>query len=57
MLLKAGDKLKAGEKVKINFTYDSSKSDYGVWVDRVSIITNAPERPLITLRLTAIVEE
>lgn len=55
--LKAGDKLKAGEKRKIRFTYDSSTSDYGVWVDRVSIITNDPERPMLTLRITAIVEQ
>ena len=55
--LKAGDRLKAGEKRKVEFVYDSSNSDYGVWVERVSIITNAPERPMISLRLTAIVEE
>ncbi len=55
--LKAGDKLKAGEKRKIRFAYDSSTSDYGVWVDRVSIITNDPERPMLTLRITAIVEQ
>lgn len=55
--LKAGDKLKAGEKRKIKFAYDSSTSDYGVWVDRVSIITNDPERPMLTLRITAIVEQ
>lgn len=55
--LKAGDKLKAGEKRKIRFAYDSSTSDYGVWVDRVNIITNDPERPMLTLRITAIVEQ
>lgn len=55
--LKAGDRLKVGERRKISFTYDSSKGDYGVWVDRVSIITNSPERPMLTLRLTAIVEQ
>lgn len=55
--LKAGDKLKAGEKRKIRFAYDSSTSDYGVWVDRVSIITNDPERPMLTLRITAIAEQ
>lgn len=55
--LKAGDRLKAGERRKINFTYDSSTSDYGVWVDRVSIITNSTERPMLTIRLTAIVEQ
>lgn len=56
--LKAGDRLKAGEKRKVEISFDSAKSDgYGVWVERLSIITNSPLRPMITLRVTAIVVE
>ena len=56
--LKAGDRLKAGEKRKLEISFSSNKSEgYGAWVDRVSIITNSPEKPMITLRVTAIVVE
>ncbi len=53
--LRAGDRLAVGEKCKITFTLDTSDSDYGVWLDRVSIITNDAERPMQTLRVTAVV--
>jgi hypothetical protein len=55
--LKAGDTLKAGERRRVKLSFDSSACDYGVWVDRISIITNSPERPMLTVRVTAIVEE
>ena len=53
--LKAGDRLKSGERKAINLTLDTSKCDHGVWVDRLRIITNDPARPMQTLRVTAIV--
>lgn len=53
--LKAGDRVKAGTSLTLQFTFDSSDCDYGVWVDRLKIITNDPVRPMHSIRLTAIV--
>ena len=55
--LKAGDVIPAGERRELRFTFDSGVCDYGVWVDRVKIITNDPVRPMDSIRLTAIVVE
>jgi hypothetical protein len=53
--LKAGDIVKAGKSVTVKFTLDSSECDYGVWTDRVRIITNDPVHPMQSLRVTAII--
>lgn len=53
--LKVGDRIEKGAKRKVTFEFDSAGCDYGIWVDRVKIITNDPSRPMQTLRLTAIV--
>lgn len=53
--LKAGDRIKSGQKVTLQLTLDTSKCDYGVWVDRIKIITNDPTRPMQTMRVTAII--
>lgn len=53
--LKAGDKIRKGHKVTLNLTLDTSKCDYGVWVDRIKIITNDPAHPMQTMRITAII--
>lgn len=55
--LKAGDRVKAGARVAIRLVLDSSVCDYGLWVDRLKIITNDPARPMHSLRITAIVVE
>lgn len=55
--LKAGDRVAAGGKTVVKFTLDTSEVDYGVWVDRVRIITDDPSRPMQTLRVTAVVVE
>lgn len=55
--LKAGDRVTAGGKTVVKFTLDTSEVDYGVWVDRVRIITDDPSRPMQTLRVTAVVVE
>ena len=55
--LKAGDRVKAGERVVLRLELDSHNCDYGVWVDRLRIITNDPERPMQSIRITAIVED
>ena len=53
--LKAGDRLKSGEQKTVKLTLDTSDCNHGVWVDRLRVITNDPERPMQTLRITAIV--
>ncbi len=53
--LKAGDRIAAGASCRVTFTLDTSECDYGVWVERVSIITNDVERPMQSVRVTAIV--
>lgn len=55
--LKAGDRVAVGGKTVVKFTLDTSEVDYGVWVDRVRIITDDPSRPMQTLRVTAVVVE
>lgn len=53
--LKAGDIIAPGTKLKVRFEFNSAGCDFGIWVDRVKIITNDPTRPMQTLRLTAVV--
>ncbi|MBQ8437336.1 MAG: DUF1573 domain-containing protein [Alistipes sp.] len=53
--LQEGDKVKAGGRLTLQVSFDSSNCDYGVWVDRLKIITNDPVRPMHTIRTTAIV--
>lgn len=53
--LKAGDRIAAGKSATVKFRLATAKADYGVWVDRVRIITNDPAHPMQTLRVTAIV--
>lgn len=55
--LKAGQRISSGQKVALKLTLDTKKCDYGVWVDRIKIITNDPARPMQTLRVTAIIED
>ena len=55
--LKAGDRVKAGERVVLRFELDSRNCDYGVWVDRLRIITNDPVSPMHSIRITAVVED
>lgn len=55
--LKAGDRVKAGERLAIRLSLNSASCDHGLWVDRLKIITNDPARPMHSLRITAIVVE
>ena len=55
--LMEGDRVKAGERVVLRFELDSRNCDYGVWVDRLRIVTNDPVRPMHSVRITAIVED
>lgn len=53
--LKVGDKVKAGERLTLHLTLDTTTCDFGLWVDRLKIITNDPAHPMHSLRVTAIV--
>lgn len=53
--LKAGDRIEAGKAAAVTFRLSTAEADYGVWVDRVRIITNDPAHPMQTLRVTAVV--
>lgn len=53
--LKAGDRIAEGQSATVTFRLSTADADYGVWVDRVRIITNDPAHPMQTLRVTAIV--
>lgn len=53
--LKAGDRVKAGERIVLKLRLNTANCNHGVWVDRLKIITNDPARPMQTLRITAIV--
>ena len=55
--LKVGDRIRAGERREVRVTFNSEECDYGVWVDRLKIITNDPVRPMQSIRLTAIIVE
>ncbi len=53
--LKAGDRLKPGAKVRLELSLDTSDCDYGVFTDRIRIITNDCRNPMQSVRVTAIV--
>lgn len=55
--LQSGDKVKAGGSVRLELTLDTTNCDYDIWVDRLRIITNDPQHPMHSLRITAIVVE
>lgn len=53
--LKAGCHIKAGKSVRVRLTLDTSTCDYGVWINRLRIVTNDPRQPMQSVRVTAIV--
>ena len=55
--LKEGDRIRAGGKKSVQLTLNTSDCDFGVWVDRLRIVTNDPVHPMRTLRVTAVVVE
>ena len=55
--LQAGDRIRPDEKKRIRLVLDTSDCDYGVWVDRLRVITNDQKHPMRTVRVTAIVVE
>ena len=55
--LSAGDEIAAGEKREVELRLNPLRIDYGPLSERVRIVTNDPEHPMRTLRVTAIIEE
>ena len=55
--VKPGYRLKPGARVRFEVELDTSDCDYGVFTDRIKIITNDPRNPMQSVRVTAIVVE
>ncbi len=55
--LEAGYRLKAGARVRLELSLDTADCDYGVFTDRIRIITNDIRSPMQSVRVTAIVVE
>ena len=57
LTLSGGDVIAAGEKRVVELRLNPLRIDYGPLSERVRIVTNDPEHPMRTLRVTAIIEE
>ena len=55
--LSPGDEIEVGEKREVELRLNPLRVDYGPLVERIRIVTNDPEHPMRTLRVTAIIEE
>lgn len=55
--LKAGERIKVGQRLRVRLTLDASACDYGAVVERIRVITNDPRQPMQSVRVTAIVVE
>lgn len=55
--LKAGYRIKADTKFRLEVSLDTSDCDYGIFTDRLRIITNDVRNPMQSVRITAIVVE
>ena len=53
--LKPGEKIAPSGRIRIKCRLDTSDINFGVWVDRLRIITNDPRRPMLSIRVTAVV--
>lgn len=54
--LRGGERIAPGASLSAEVAIRPGEADYGPLIDRLSIITNDPERPMRQLRVTAIVE-
>ena len=52
-----GEKIAPGQSRRVELKLSTAGCEYGVWVDRLTLITNDVERPMVSVRLTAIVVE
>ncbi len=55
--LSAGDEIAVGKKREVEIRLNPLRIDYGPLSERIRIVTNDPEHPMRTLRVTAIIEE
>ena len=54
--LRPGDRIAPGGEMKIGVRLTPAECDYGVAVERIRIITDDPEHPMLTVRVTAVIE-
>lgn len=55
--LRAGDRLKVGESREVRISLDTQQQDYGLWSNRLVLIANDPVQPMLSIRLTAVLED
>jgi hypothetical protein len=55
--LSAGDQIAVGEKREVKLRLNPLRIEYGPLSERIRIVTNDPEHPMRTVRVTAIIEE
>lgn len=55
--LRSGERIAAGGEAKIGIRLIPSACEYGVAVERIRIVTDDPERPMLTVRATAVIEQ
>ena len=55
--VEGSNRIEGGESRTLRVSINPSKLPFGAVVDRVRIVSNAPSQPVITLRVSAIVEK
>jgi len=55
--LRPGVRIAAGGEAQVGIRLTPSDCGYGVAVERIRIVTDDPERPLLTVRATAVIEQ
>ena len=55
--IEGDNRIAAGENREIKVSINPSKLPFGAVVDKVRIVSNAPSQPVVTLRVSAIVEK
>ncbi len=51
--LRPGDRIPQGEERQFELRFESNGSEYGIRVERLQIVTNDPQHPLLQLRIVA----
>ena len=55
--LRPGMRIAAGGEAQVGIRLTPSDCEYGVAVERIRIVTDDPERPMLTVRATAVIEQ
>ena len=55
--LRPGVRISAGGEAQVGIRLTPSDCEYGVAVERIRIVTDDPERPMLTVRATAVIEQ